>query len=89
MQAQAPHAPTSACGRGSSGFRADELSELIVHPRRGARTADARDAPPRQRRDYLAFRPVVQPVLERGFAGSPFDISGVGDRRAARRPAGS
>ncbi|MGH2883884.1 MAG: winged helix DNA-binding domain-containing protein, partial [Solirubrobacteraceae bacterium] len=28
-------------------------------------------------RDWRAFRPVVQPVLERGFAGAPFDISGV------------
>jgi hypothetical protein len=27
--------------------------------------------------DFLRLRPIVQPVLERGFAGAPFDIAGV------------
>ena len=77
MQSQAPHAPYVGLWTRLSGFRATELSDLTA----------AREAVrgPLMRatlhlvssRDYLALRPVIQPVLERGFAGSPFDISGV------------
>ncbi len=74
MQSQAPHAPYVGLWTRISGLRADELSELMTN-RQAVRaplmratlhlvTAD----------DFLAWRPVIQPVLERGFAGSPFDI---------------
>ncbi len=77
MQSQAPRAPYVGLWTRLHGFRATELSDLTA----------AREAVrgPLMRatlhlvssRDYLALRPVIQPVLERGFAGSPFDISGV------------
>jgi Winged helix DNA-binding domain len=77
MQSQAPRAPYVGLWTRLNGFRATELSDLTA----------ARDAVrgPLMRAtlhlvssgDYLALRPVIQPVLERGFAGSPFDISGV------------
>ena len=77
MQAQAPHSPYVGLWTRLRGFRAQELSDLI-ETRRAVRgplmratlhlvSAD----------DWSAFRPVVQPVLERGFAGAPFDIAGV------------
>jgi len=77
MQSQAPHAPYVGLWTRLNDFLASELSDLTA----------AREAVrgPLMRAtlhlvsssDYLAFRPVVQPVLERGFAGSPFDVSGV------------
>ncbi len=77
MQAQAPHAPYVGLWTRLSGFRAAELSELIA-------TRQAVRAPLMRATLHLvsaadcrAFRPVVWPVLERGFAGSPFDIAGV------------
>ncbi len=77
MQAQAPHAPYVGLWTRLSGFRAEELSELIA-------TRQAVRAPLMRATLHLvsaadcrAFRPVVRPVLERGFAGAPFDIAGV------------
>jgi Winged helix DNA-binding domain len=77
MQGQAPHAPYVGLWTRVEGFRAEELSELIS-ARRVVRAPLMRatlhlvSAP-----DFLRLRPIVQPVLERGFAGAPFDIAGV------------
>lgn len=77
MQAQAPHAPYVGLWTRLTGFRAAELSELIT-------TRQAVRAPLMRATLHLvsaadcrAFGPVVLPVLERGFAGSPFVIAGV------------
>ena len=77
MQAQAPHSPYVGLWTRLSGFGAGELSELI----------DARQAVrgPLMRAtlhlvsaaDFRTIRPIVHPVLERGFAGAPFDIAGI------------
>jgi hypothetical protein len=77
MQGQAPHAPYVGLWTRLEGFRADELSELMSARRvvRGPlmrATLHLVSAP-----DFLRLRPIVQPVLERGFAGAPFDIEGV------------
>ena len=77
MQGQAPHAPYVGLWTRLDGFRAEGLSELIS-ARRVVRAPLMRatlhlvSAP-----DFLTVRPIVQPVLERGFASSPFDIGGV------------
>jgi hypothetical protein len=77
MQAQAPHAPYVGLWTRLSGFRAEELSELIA-------TRQAVRAPLMRATLHLvsaadcrAFGPVVRPALVRGFAGSPFDVAGI------------
>jgi hypothetical protein len=77
MQAQAPHAPYVGLWTRLEGFRPDELTGLLAS-RRAVRTPLMRATLHLvSDRDCLALRPVVQTVLERSFAGAPFDISGV------------
>ena len=77
MQAQAPHAPYVGLWTRLEGFQPEQLSELITS-RRAVRAPLMRatlhlvTAP-----DCVRLRAVVQPVLERSFAGAPFDVSGV------------
>jgi Winged helix DNA-binding domain len=77
MQSQAPQAPYVGLWTRLREFDTDELSDLVA-TRRAVRAPLMRATLHLvSARDCLAFRSAVQPVLERGFAGSPFDIGGV------------
>jgi hypothetical protein len=96
MQAQAPNAAYVGLWTRVAGFRAEELAELMVR-REVVRTTLMRATIHLvTARDCLALRPVVQPVVERSFAGSPFakhvagmevdDLVAVGRTLLAERP---
>ena len=94
MQAQAPLAPYVGLWTRLDGFDPRELSELIT-TRRAVRGPLMRATIHLvSARDFVRLRPVIQPVLERGFAGAPFDVSRAdaealleaGRRLASERP---
>jgi hypothetical protein len=71
MQAQAPNAPYVGLWTRLAGFHPDELARLLTQ-RRAVRTPLMRATIHLvSARDCLALRPLLQPVLERSFAGSP------------------
>jgi len=72
MQAQAPYAPYVGLWTRLSGFRADDLSALLLD-RRAVRIVAMRfTVHLLTGRDCLALRPLMQPVLERQFRGSAY-----------------
>ena len=72
LQAQAPLAPYVGLWTRLDGFRPDELAALITGRRAVRGSAMRATVHLMTAEDFVAFRPVVQIVLDRGFAGQAF-----------------
>jgi hypothetical protein len=72
MQAQVPNAPYAGLWTRLEGFQPEELSRLIENRDAVRGTMMRCTLHLFTARDYLAVRPVLQPVVERGFYASPF-----------------
>src|SRR5258708_5098463 len=72
MQGQAPDAPYVGLWSRLEGFRPTELAGLLTQRRAVRATVMRGTVHLVTADDFAAMRPVVQPVLERLFAGSPW-----------------
>jgi hypothetical protein len=80
MQGQAPDAPYVGLWSRLEGFRPEELVTLLTERRAVRATVMRGTVHLVTADDFAAMRPVVQPVLERLFAGSPWarNLRGLG-----------
>jgi hypothetical protein len=72
LQAQAPDAPYVALWSRLSGFRTDDLATLLLDRAAVRMSLYRATIHLVTARDCLRLRPLIQVVLERSFAGSPF-----------------